>query len=406
MGLILPSDHGDADVWDVLIDTVFRTIDAHTHATGAGAKVNISQIGIDADVSFVDAGGGKHAITDLKAIDFFPSPASAMTGFAGAFFVSDGTGGLVLNELYFRTVLGTNIQFTNAGTLNVGAFAGTIGGDYTGVGALEIFDDASDAYWFNQQVGTGVRQFAKMRCADLSLFEFKAVAAGPPVPAQAVTLKSPTALAAGYALTMPGALPGSTLLQQVDSTGQMIWSNTVPNAVTLSGAVTASSTLVATGLITANGGVTAGANQNVTVSGTGDLKHGSRVKLISFAAFYLDTSPASLTNDSIQSNNLFACVADIGLDVGDRITRIDVYVRDNATGPTQITAAFKSLTMATGTAAVIASVLSAANGTDQTLSMTGLSQTVAAGVSLYIRCVQSAANASKYYGAQITYDRP
>jgi len=225
MGLALPTDHDSADVWGVILDTVFNKIDAHTHAAGDGAQINLSSLAIDADISFVDAGGGKHAITDLKAIDFFPSPAAAMVGFAGAFFVSDGTGGLAANELYFRSVLGTNIKVTDGGTLNVAAFTGSIGGDYAGVGALESFVDSSDAYLFQQQVGASVRQFAKMQCADLSLFEFKAVGATP-IPSFGVTLKSPAALAASYTLTLPGALPSIKGMVQIDSTGLVSVSGT------------------------------------------------------------------------------------------------------------------------------------------------------------------------------------
>lgn len=240
MGLILPTDHGDPDQWDLLLDTLVRTIDQHNHAAGSGAKISLSQLAIDADISFVDAGGNKHAIYNLKAIDFFPVATTDVTGFAGAFFLNSAD-----NELYYRTTAGANVKFTNGATINVGAFTGGFGGDYTSAGALAIFDDASDAYWFQQQVGAAVRQYAKMQCADLKLFEFKAVGASP-VPVQAVTLKSPAALAAGYTLTFPGALPGSQVLTQVDAAGNVVLSNTIV------------------------------ANSDIVISGTGTYKQGSK----------------------------------------------------------------------------------------------------------------------------------
>src|SRR5207344_2934707 len=76
----------------------------------------------------------------------------------------------------------------------------------------------TDSYWFQQQVGSAVRQYARMRSADVDLYEFKAnPAAG--VPTNRVRLASPTALAASYALTFPAALPASTKPVQIDSAG-------------------------------------------------------------------------------------------------------------------------------------------------------------------------------------------
>jgi hypothetical protein len=93
-----------------------------------------------------------------------------------------------------------------------------------------VFDDASDAYWFQQQLGSSVRQYARMRCGDIDLYEYKAQpAAG--VPTFRVRLASPTALAANYVLTFPGALPASTLAVQVDNTGALSFSNTFSGPV-------------------------------------------------------------------------------------------------------------------------------------------------------------------------------
>lgn len=228
MSLDLPVDHDTANDWGRKINNAMTAIDSHNHATGAGAKVNISQIGIDADVSFVDAGGGSHALLNMKAVDFFPVAASAVAALGGAFFISDGTGGLVANELYFRTVVGsTNVQMTNGPTLNVNAFTGGIGGDYGGVGALESYDDGLDAYLFKQQVGAAVRQYAKLNSADIKLFEFKAVGVTP-VPSNGITLKAPAGLANTFNLTLPGSLPASTVIAQVDNTGQIILDDTLP----------------------------------------------------------------------------------------------------------------------------------------------------------------------------------
>lgn len=212
MNLVLPTDHDSKDVWGVILATSFGLVDAHDHTTGKGVKVPAGALNINADVSW-SSGGLQYALTDLRAIDFSPQPASGMTALAGALFLNSTD-----SELYYRTTAGTNVKFTNGAALNVAAFTGGIGGDYAAAGALVVFDDATDSYWFQQQVGAAVRQYARMRSADVDLYEFKAnPAAG--VPTNRVRLASPAALAASYAITFPGALPASTRPVLLSSAG-------------------------------------------------------------------------------------------------------------------------------------------------------------------------------------------
>lgn len=239
MGLVLPTDHGSADVWDTILDAVFGVIDSHDHTTGKGAPVPVSALRVATDLSF-GYGGTQRAITDLKAIDFSPQDASGMTALSGALFLNSAD-----NELYWRNASGVLVKFTAGAALNVAAFTGGIGGDYSAAGALVVFDDATDSYWFQQQVGAGVRQYARMRSADLDLYEFKAnPAAG--VPTSRVRLASPSALAASYALTMPAALPASNQPLASNSAGVTSFGQSMALA----------------------------ANQDFTISGTGNYKHG------------------------------------------------------------------------------------------------------------------------------------
>ena len=216
MAIVMPTDLGDANVWGPILDTALGTVvDRHDHTTGKGVKISSAALKINADVSWSDS-GLSWSITDLKAVDFTPS--AVQTALAGALFVSDGTSSLTANELYWRTTSGVNVKLTAGSALNVAAFTGGIGGDYSAVGALVVFDDATDSYWFQQQVGTGVRQYARMRSADVDLYEFKAhPTAG--VPTNRVRLASPAALAASYTLTMPTALPSVGGLFTVSSAG-------------------------------------------------------------------------------------------------------------------------------------------------------------------------------------------
>lgn len=359
MGIIWPTDKDDANAWDVIMDTAIRVVvDGHNHAAGNGAKISISQLAFDADISFVDSGGGKHAITDLKAIDFFPVPASDVTALAGAFFLNSAD-----SELYFRNLSGANIKFTNGATLNSAAFVGGIGGDYQAVAALEIFDDATDAYWFQQQVGTGVRQYAKMRCADLALYEFKTVASGPPVPVLAVTLKSPAALAAGYSLTMPAALQVGAL----------------PSALYLSN----------TGVIGFGG------------TRTLQLAAATMVGLLGTTiTFPAGTLIAQMTGGTAAMGTA------IPLEVGKRILAIRIFIADSATGPTKVNAAFSDTTLNLGTAVdIVVGAASAGTGAQQTLALNGLSTIVTAGhaYTAWIKTTSGAA-AVTVNGIEIDYD--
>lgn len=213
MSLVLPTEGGDADIWDTLLNSVFTLVDSHDHTTGKGVKVPSAALKINADVSWA-FGGSSFAITDAKALDFAAVTTSSVSALAGALFVNSAD-----NELYFRSVAGTNIKITSGTTLNV-SIVGGIGGDYASVGALLDYDDATDTYRARQELSGGVRQFAKFSIADLIIREYDP-AGDVSVPANTITIKSPDALGAGYSLTLLTALPTSGALLAVNSTGQV-----------------------------------------------------------------------------------------------------------------------------------------------------------------------------------------
>lgn len=210
MLIVWPTDNDDLNVWAPIMDTAVRSvIDGHDHTTGKGVKIGAAALNINADVSW-SSGGVSHALTDLLAIDFKPVNPATISGLAGAFYISDGTSG-VLNELYYRTMLGSNVQVTLGAALNVAAFAGGIGGDYIASGALEVYDAATLSYWL-QQPGSP-RPWASLRVGNVDIYQAAASIVN------RVRLQSPNALAASYAVTLPTALPAAKSLMQVDSTG-------------------------------------------------------------------------------------------------------------------------------------------------------------------------------------------
>jgi len=212
MSLVLPVDHGSADIWDTVLDAILNLIDAHDHTTGKGVKIPSAALNINADVSWASA-GVYYAIKDVFAVDFQPSAAASMSSYAGAIFVNSSD-----NELYWRTVAGTNVKMTAGNALNVAAFTGGIGGDYSAVGALFSFDDATDRYLAQQQGSP--RPWAGIALGNLDIYEQAASISN------RVRQKSPAGLGASYDVTWLAALPASTVGLQISSTGQLTASNT------------------------------------------------------------------------------------------------------------------------------------------------------------------------------------
>ena len=434
MGLVLPTDQGSFNVWDVILDTAFGLIDGHDHSTGKGAKVPSGGLNINADVSW-SSGGVSRAITDLKAIDFTPSAASGMTSLAGALYIDSAD-----NELYYRTMLGVNIKVTLGAGLNVAAFAGGIGGDYISASALLSYDAATLSYWL-QQPGAP-RPWARLRSGDVDIYETAASIVN------RVRLKSPAALAASYDVTWPAAVPGSTSLVQMSSAGVLSANNTVANAVVFSGLVTgnagvattaitasgvitanagvatttvvasgvitanagvASTTVVASGLISANAGVTAAVNQSFTVSGTGRYKHPSTELPIHIAAFQVDGAAGYVTFNQIGFITGFtgACTVQawVPLPVGKRILTYQQFYNVNSTGAA-ITPKLRRMTIGTGTINNVAAGSADNTGAaveSQTLS--GINHTVLSGEGYFIEVSVSTAN-HQVWGAIVTYDDP
>lgn len=242
-GVITPTLNGDAGTWDTKLNDALANYDSHDHSIGKGVRITPAAININADLPLNSSWG----ITAANRITFASVANPAVNK---STFVSDGTGGLVANELYWISNTGTAVRMTNGSALNVAAFTGGIGGDYAAVGAAVAFDDAGDRYTFKQQSNV----WARLASGDVRLFETgtsESIFVG---------LAAPAALAGSYTITMPLTAPGSTSLVQMDSSGVLTASNTVANALTLSSAlqvnaaVTSTSTVATTGAnLTSNG---------------------------------------------------------------------------------------------------------------------------------------------------------
>lgn len=369
-GVILPTPDGDTGIWDDELNAALRNYEAHDHTAGKGLQVPTAGIKINADLSFVLA-GVYYAIKDLKAVDFEPRPASEMSSYAAALFFNSSDS----NELYVKKQDGTLIKMTAGASINASIIGG-IGGDYASAGALVDYVDASDTYRMRQQTGASVRQFARVQSSDLDLYEYFAHPATP-VPTNRVRLKSPTALAGSYDLTMPAALPGSTQILSVSSIGVVTASNTITNPLTMA------------------------ANQDITVSGTGAYKHGDKI-------LPCPPIPGYARSGAIAENTnlivLSTAAADVwawpikGLIIGDRIRSIQIrFVRNTGTP-------VLALVKRTGSVSTIASQAVAAGGL-QTVTIAAIDYTLVANEALYIQ-LTSAANLEEIHCADVTYDHP
>ena len=228
MSLVLPVDHASADVWDVVLDAVFNLIDAHDHTSGKGVQIPSAAIGVNADVSWAG-----FALTHAKGVAFTEQAAASVSSYSDLLYVDSTT-----HDLMFRNSTGTNVKITDGATLNV-SIVGGIGGDYSTAGALESFDDATKRYLL-QSEGTP-RPWSGLATADIDLYEKAASIV------QAVKLKSPGSLVAGYTLTMPTALPSVTTPLTVTSAGQI---------ATQSGLYINAQKVTASGTVTRTAGVT------------------------------------------------------------------------------------------------------------------------------------------------------
>lgn len=382
MGLTKPAVGGDADVWGTQLNASLDLADAHDHTTGKGVRITTAALNINADLPF-----GGFGITGLKILRF--NGVTDGTGYNGALFKKTSD-----NELYWRTNAGVDVKLTNGTSLNT-TLVGGFTGDYAASGAQADYQSSTKIFNFLQ----AANHRAKIDAADLRLFEPTSGITN------AVKLKSPTSLAASYDWIFPTALPGSTVLLQLSSAGQVSASNTV------AGALLFGSTLGVTGLITATAGVTCAVDQHVTVSGTGKFKRGTRVRHIPAAGGTIlsGTGTRDTFGEWIPNavGDLFSFP--VVVDDGERITTVSVLLRANTTG--SMTAGLYRL-RSTGdgnyTTTLIGSATTATNNNIELVTIGSLTEAVAStNRDAYVVIVSSTTAAGlKAYLAQVTTDVP
>lgn len=220
----------------------FGVVDSHNHTSGRGVLIPSAGISIDADLSFASFNATLLRSTRL-ATNLAPL---ALITDLGCLYRSGV-------DLWFNDGNGVQIQLTASGALNAASIGG-IGGDYTTSTASVAYSNSTKTFKFLQDTNksslldTGT---ILLRRTDITS-------------SAAITIKTDTALSSGWTLTLPLAPPASTSLVQIDSSGNLSFSNTPPTLTSLTltaglvvgTSVTIGTTLAVTGTIIGSSTIT------------------------------------------------------------------------------------------------------------------------------------------------------
>lgn len=272
MGLPVPTVGQEAGPqWATDINNSLNIIDAHTHSTGSGAPITPSAININTDLSFQ----GFSATQLVKTV--FISQSAALTGTQ---FCS-----VVGGNLYFNDGSGNQIPITAAG--GVAGSPGSIG---------SLVSPASATYSSGSKTFTWAADSGKAAAMDNGAVTIRETNVAS---ANGITIASPSALAAGYQFTLPGALPVSTQYLTSSSSGVLSFS-------------------------TSNQIAAAATRATGTTVGTG----GVAISTASVAASFTNTVAADVTNLTITITTSGRPVY-VGIVSGETTTGMDFLVFNN-----------------------------------------------------------------------------
>lgn len=180
--------------WAQLLNDALLLVDDHDHTSGKGRPITSAALNINDDVSL-----NNFNFTAARSFNM----TDQVTPISGARDVRSvyAAGG----ELYYNDSAGNQVRITLNGAIDASSSGGISG--MTG-GASVAYNSVSKTFTFSQSTGKN----AKLDVADILIREAA-------TSANAITLKSPTSLASAYTVTLPTAVPASTLAVQMSSTG-------------------------------------------------------------------------------------------------------------------------------------------------------------------------------------------
>jgi hypothetical protein len=369
MGLIKPDPDGSVGTWDTELNQTIDIADSHDHTPGNGVLVPVAGLDIDADLAMAT-----FAITQIKAAALAAVLTTQVTGYVRCLFTNSAD-----NELYWRTSGGVNVQLTSGASLNAALLGGITGAGYGTAGVELNYVSGSTLYNFLR----AANHRAFIDSSDIRLFQSTAGITN------AVKLRSPNALAASYDWIFPAALPASTQLLQLSSTGQVVASNSGLNSVALT------------------------SGEHVTVAGTGLYKRGTRVRPINPSIGSGANGTTVTINDTgaaVQLNEVF--LVPLAVNEGERITQVSGRILPDGAGDIIRMRVYRVDASGSGIPArtqLGATQTSVSGTTSQTLTVSGLTEAIGTSLFTYhVEFVTTAVvvNAVNVTGVFLTTDVP
>ena len=198
MNLVLPTVSVTlGPLWATEVNSAFTLIDSHNHTTGAGNPLPLSSL-LLSDLDFDGFSINNLSSIGLATLTVAPSILSSIYFKAGEFYIIDGSG----NE----------VQITSGGAVNFGTTGSIVIGGGAGNQTF-VYTEPTGAHSGRLTLREAATEFADLSGADVLLHQHAAGIT------EFVRLKSPAALASTYSLTMPSAVPASTSLLTISSTG-------------------------------------------------------------------------------------------------------------------------------------------------------------------------------------------
>jgi len=208
---------------NMLVDAL-ETIDNHDHSSGKGPRITPSGLNINANLSFADflaTSVGGVRLTSLGSQPVGGSDLRQLYSYNG--------------ELYYRDSAGNAVKITDGGNVNITAPGGGFSGDF-GTGTESVpYSSSTKVYSFLQDTGIA---------APISAYQLKLLddSSG----SGTITISPPSGTITSHSFILAAALPASQSFMQIDGSGNLSYSNTVPLATTFSADMTLSSDLALT----------------------------------------------------------------------------------------------------------------------------------------------------------------
>ena len=348
LGLTLPVDGADIDVWGPILNTVAQAL---IDAVEGGVS---SEVGLTVTAALPFAG---YNATDLGAIVMRDKTVAYST--AGAAYLRDG-------EWYLNDGSGNQIKMTSGGGINAAGVAG-IGGDYGGADPAAVTYNAANSR-YDATSDPGV--YAAWQVGTLKLVGATS--------GNVLTVKAPDTLAAAYTLTLPAAVPATSGSVLVSTTGGVTSFTAAPSFT------------------------------SITTS-EAEARHGNRVEL--YGAWHVKGYTTGVNpgvthraeGNCVEPGTSDVLVFPIDVPTGSRIVAVAVYALC-ASGGISI-GLYKDVATTDTTPAIVGSSQAAvASASRQAIVGGAYTETVTTGI-YYIKISGTTAG-DRIYGGYVAYDRP